>query len=58
MARKKNYAPWDTPHYRQMNRNVDKMFGKSPNDPDQSHWIFIVIIFVVLGLIIAAIKHK
>ncbi len=58
MARKKNYAPWDNAHYRQMNRNVDKMFGKSSNDPDQSHWIVIVIIFVVLGFIIAAIKHK
>ena len=58
MARKKNYAPWDSPHYRQMNRNVDKMFGNGPNDPDKSHWIVIVIIFVVLGFIIAAIKHK
>ena len=47
-----------TPHYRQMNRNVDKMFGKGPNDPDQSHWIFIIIIFVILGFVIAAIKHK
>ncbi len=45
-------------HYRQMNRNVDKMFGKSPNGPHQSHWIIIVVIFVVLGFIIAAIKHK
>jgi hypothetical protein len=58
MPRKKNYAPWDSPYYRQMNRGVDKMFGKGPKDPDKSHWIIIAIVFVVLGLIIAALKHK
>ena len=58
MARKKNYSPWNTPYYRQMNRGVDKMFGKDPDNPNKSHWIFIAIIFVVLGLVIAAIKHK
>lgn len=58
MAKRKDYAPWDSPHYRQMNRNVDKMFGKTPNDPDQSHWIVVIIVFLVMGFIIAAIKHK
>ena len=38
MARKKNYAPWDTPHYRQNQQRMYgmKCFGKSPNDPDQA----------------------
>jgi hypothetical protein len=57
MAKRKNYSPWNTPHYRQMNRNVDKMFGNNPDDPDKSHWIFVIIIFLVLGFVIAAIKH-
>ncbi len=52
MARKKDYSPWESPHYREMNRNPGKMFGNSPNDPNQAHWIG-AIIFVVLGLIIA-----
>ena len=58
MAKKKNDDPWNTPYYRQMNREVDKMFGKGPDDPHKSHWIFIIIIFLVLGFIIAALKHK
>ena len=58
MARKKNSSPWNTPHHRQMSRNVDKMFGKKPNDPDQTHWIIITIVFIVVGFIMAAIKHK
>ena len=58
MAKKKDYSPWDTPYYRQMNRGVDKIFGKRPDDPDKSHWVFIIIIFVVIGFLRAALKHN
>ena len=58
MAKKKDYAPWDSPHFKQMNRGVDKLFGKEPNDPDQSHWIIAFIIFIVVGFIMAAIKNN
>ncbi len=56
--RKRDYAPWDSPYYRQMNRGVDKMFGKKPDDPDQSHWILVFIIFIIVGFIMAALKHE
>ncbi len=52
----KKYAPWESPHYSRMNRKVDRAFGKKPNDPDQSHWIFILIIALIIGFIKAALK--
>ena len=33
------------------------MFGKEPNDPDQSHWAIILIIFLVIGFLRAEMKH-
>lgn len=57
MRRKKDYVPWDSPYYRQMNRSVDKLFGKKPDDPDQSHWIIVFIIFIVVGFLVAATKY-
>jgi len=58
MAKKKNYAPWDSPYYRQMNRNVDRLFGKKPDDPDQSHWILVIFIIIIVGFAIAASKNN
>jgi len=54
--KRKEYGFGDTPHFRQMNRGVDKMFGKKPDDPDQSHWIIVIIIFLALGFILASLK--